>query len=171
MLIKEIEQRADELLKAAGTRRIPVPVEDVTEHFKFKVGKAPSKDFSGFVLHKDGAGLIGVNSDESPRRQRFTIAHELGHFFLHPNKDAFVDYRDNQKKRIRTLKEREADLFAASLLMPRQELNKDFAKMAKDSVFDEEQVESTVSFLANRYEVSEEAMRIRLMTLGMVANL
>jgi len=171
MRIKEIEQRADELLKAAGSGRIPVPVEDIAGHFKFRIGRAPSKDFSGFVLRKDGAGLIGINSSESPRRQRFTIAHELGHFFLHPSKEAFVDYRQNGKKQIRTLKEREADLFAASLLMPRLELNKDFTKIAKDALFDEEQVANTISFLANRYEVSEEAMRIRLMTLGMVANL
>jgi Zn-dependent peptidase ImmA (M78 family) len=170
MNIKEIEQRVGELLKEANLNHIPVPVEDIAAHFKLRIGRKPSKDFSGFVLRKDGAGLIGINSDESPRRQRFTIAHELGHFFLHPSKEAFVDYRQNAKKHPRTLKEREADLFAASLLMPRMELSKDFAKIAKDAFFDQEQIEGTITFLAHRYEVSEEAMHIRLMTLGMVAN-
>ncbi len=170
MRIAEIEQTADSLLQHVEIQRIPIPIEDVADALKIKIGRAPSKDFSGLLLRKDGAALIGINSDEHPRRQRFTIAHELGHFFLHQSNEAFVDYRRDGKKHPRTQKEREADAFAASLLMPRQTLRKDFSKIAADSFFDEEQLQSTVTFLADKYEVSEEAMRIRLMTLGMLGH-
>lgn len=171
MRVIDIEKAADTLLKHVDAQRIPVPVEEIASTLKIKIGRAPSKDFSGLLLRKDGAALIGVNSDEQPRRQRFTIAHELGHFFLHQSKEAFVDYRRDGKKHPRTQKEREADAFAAALLMPRQTLRKDFSKIAADTFFDEEQAESTVTFLADKYEVSEEAMRIRLMTLGMLTHI
>jgi len=75
---------------------------------------------------------IGYNSFESEVRQRFTLAHELGHFILHSdNKDDYL-FVDNAKVMFRTNKtsnqdyrrEREANIFAASILMP-QSLIKD----------------------------------------------
>lgn len=162
----EIEQKAEEILNESGIRAIPIPVEDVAAHFKLQIGKAASKDFSGILIRKDGVALIGINDTESPQRQRFTIAHEIGHFFLHPTKDVLVDYRSNSRGTRRTPKEKEADIFAASLLMPRQELIKDFMKVAGGVLTDEEQTKKVVSLLATRYEVSDEAMNIRLLGLG-----
>ncbi|MBU6214753.1 ImmA/IrrE family metallo-endopeptidase [Patescibacteria group bacterium] len=163
----DIERKADEILDASGLRTIPVPIEEIAEHFKMHIGRAPSNDFSGMLIRKDGAALIGVNSTEHPRRQRFTIAHEIGHFFLHPTKNVLVDYRKSSKGTHRTLKEKEADIFAASLLMPARELTRDFIKVAGGILTDEEQRKSVVSLLATKYEVSEEAMNIRLLGLGM----
>ena len=57
-------------------------------------------------------------------------------------------------------------MFAASLLMPRQELVKDFMRVAGGVLTDEEQLKSVVSLLATKYEVSDEAMNIRLLGLG-----
>jgi Zn-dependent peptidase ImmA (M78 family) len=162
----ELELKAEHILNESGLRTIPVPVEEIAKHFNLHIGKGASSNFSGLLVRKDGAALIAINSTEHPRRQRFTIAHEIGHFFLHPNKDAFVDYRSNAVGTRRTPKEREADIFAASLLMPRQELTKDFMKIAGGALIDEEQTKSVVSFLATKYEVSEEAMNIRLLGLG-----
>lgn len=162
--ISEIEKRADEVLKEAKLRKIPIAVEDIASHFKLRIGRASSDHFSGMLLRKDGTALIGVNSNEAAVRQRFTIAHELGHFFLHPNNEAFVDYRMSGVPR--TGKERDADTFAAALLMPASELAKDFSKAVGDILVDEDQMKSVVTFLAKRYEVSDDAMRIRLMNLG-----
>ena len=166
MEFKDIEQRAEEILELSGKRTIPVPVEEIAKHFNLRVGKGPSNDFSGLLLRKNGAALIGVNDTETPQRQRFTIAHELGHFFLHPSKEAFVDYRNSNIPR--TPKEREADVFAAALLMPRKEISRDFKKVTNGVAFDEESFKGVVTSLAKKYDVSDEAMRIRLMTLGTV---
>src|SRR6185312_712682 len=97
-----------------------------------------SPDFSGLLIRKDGHALIGINSSEASVRQRFTIAHELGHFVLHPQKDAFVDFRKERGAgEVRPPRERHADMFAAALLMPRKLLLKDFRRLAKDGYTDE----------------------------------
>jgi len=165
MISENIELRAEQVLNHLNIKDTPVAVEEIASRAKIKISRAPSKDFSGLLIRKDGHALIGVNSDEAPVRQRFTIAHELGHFFLHPNKDAFVDYRnnkDNNKDPLITIKERQANMFAAALLMPRKYLTLDFKNIAKGLSDDE-----TNTILAKRYEVSEDAMRFRLKNLGL----
>lgn len=165
-MILEIEKKAEEVLKDANIRSIPVPIEDVAYSLKIKISKAPSTDFSGLLIRKDGHALIGVNSNEAVVRQRFTIAHELGHFFLHPQKDTFVDYRKEIKGgEVRSPREKHADMFAAALLMPRDFLLKDFRKLAKDGFS-----ESSIGTLAKQYAVSEDAMRIRLINLSSVTS-
>ena len=54
--------------------------------------------------------------------QRFTFAHEIGHYVIHTN---VVSFRDRSlsspdSSRVRAPEEREADIFAAELLMPRK---------------------------------------------------
>lgn len=161
-MIAEIEKKAEDVLKAANVRVIPVPIEDIAYGLNIKISKAPSDDFSGLLIRKDGHALIGVNSREAPVRQRFTIAHELAHFFLHPQKDTFVDFRKEKKNgEVRSMREREADMFAAALLMPKDPLLKDFKKVARNG-FSENSIET----LARQYAVSEDAMRIRLLNLS-----
>lgn len=165
MISEKIETITEEILSSLNIRLSPVPVEEIASRIQIKISRASSEDFSGLLIRKDGHALIGVNSDEAPVRQRFTIAHELGHFFLHPQKDAFVDYRnhkDTKTDRLTTIKERQANMFAAALLMPRKNLIKDFAKLAKGLSDDE-----VSSILSKRYEVSEDAMRFRLKNLGL----
>lgn len=162
MILEKIELKAEQLLNQLEVKTIPVPVEDIAYSLKIKISRAPSSDFSGLLIRKDGHALIGVNSNEAPTRQRFTIAHELGHFFLHPLKDAFVDFRKELARgETRTPKERQADMFAAALLMPRKQLIRDVKKATKSGV-----TEEVVTSLAREYAVSEEAMRYRLMNLS-----
>ena len=164
MILEKIETKAEEVLKELGIRSFPTPIEEVAHRLKIKVSKAPSADFSGLLIRKDGHALIGINSGEAPTRQRFTIAHELGHFFLHPQKDAFVDFRKEVSRgEVRSPRERQADMFAAALLMPRQSLLKEFKRMAKEGL-----AENTIEVLAKHYAVSEDAMRIRLINLSSV---
>lgn len=100
---------------------------------------------SGFVCY--------VDSSEPSVRQRFTAAHELGHFVLH--KDLIGDsHSDNYLLRAPGLtnwQETQANKFAADLLMPR-----DLIAKAIDSGH------TTVRDLASLFQVSEIAMGIRL---------
>lgn len=164
MILEEIETRAEAILKKAGVTSLPVPVEEIAEKYQIRISRAPHKNFSGMLIRKDGRALIGVNNSEAEVRQRFTIAHELGHFFLHPNQDAFVDYRDNKNGIMRTPREKQANMFAAALLMPRKLLSKDFKAIAKNGFSDDELHE-----LARRYDVSEDAIRFRLINLNVLA--
>lgn len=163
MILEQIETRAETILKKLNIKSLPVPVEDIADKYQIRISRAPNKDFSGILIRKDGHALIGVNSEESSVRQRFTVAHELGHFFLHPNKDAFVDYRDNKEGVVRTPREKQANMFAAALLMPRQTLLKEFRALAKEGFSEDE-----LQILARKYDVSDDAMRYRLMNLNLL---
>ena len=161
MIIEKIENITEEILNKLNIKSIPVQVEEIASKLQIKISRAPSKDFSGLLIRKDGHALIGVNDNEAPVRQRFTIAHELGHFLLHPRKDTFVDYRDNKKDIMRTAVEKQANMFAAALLMPRTLLEKDFRALIKKGFG-----EAELMFLADKYQVSEDAMKFRLLNLN-----
>lgn len=93
-------------------------------------------------VRKDGAAsfYIEVSPYLSPRRRSFTIAHELGHLFLH------MGYRTNWKRWIELddaafipfgvfMQEDQASEFAAALLMPRDQLGEAIVKFTNgDSV-------------------------------------
>lgn len=162
-MFKKVELKAEETLKKLGISDVPIPVEEMAGKLQIKISRAPSSDFSGLLIRKDGRALIGVNSNEPRVRQRFTIAHELGHFILHTQKDTFVDYRDNKKEIMRTPKEWQANMFAAALLMPRVELVRNFINIAKNGFSDDE-----LKQLAERYDVSEDSMRFRLINLHLL---
>jgi len=161
---EEIEKIIEQIFKNFDVKEIPIPVEKIVEKLNIRIKRspAPSDEISGILIRKNGVALIGVNNTESHVRQRFTIAHELGHFMLHPAKDAFVDYRDNQAGVIRNSKERQANMFAASFLIPRKQITSDVRKISKGGIF-----ESEIESLAKKYDVSKEAMNYRLINLGL----
>lgn len=72
----------------------------------------------------EGDAFILINQDCGPVRKRFTLAHEFGHFFLKHGAqlDRRISFRDQP------IAEREANRFAASLLVPRPALDQWFAR-------------------------------------------
>lgn len=80
---------------------------DVHVHYVRKHG------WSGAVKSDGDTAHIWINAAEHPTRQRFTLAHELGHLLLHPTGQ--MEFRDFN---FRGPKETEANKFAAALLMP-----------------------------------------------------
>lgn len=162
MKFEKIETQAEALLSKLDIKGIPTPIEDIARALDIRISRAPSTDFSGLLIRKNGRALIGVNSSEAPVRQRFSIAHEIGHFILHPEKDAFVDFRkERNAAETRPPRERHADMFAAALLMPRKLVLRDFRRLAMDGISEE-----VIATLAKQYDVSEEAMRYRLINLS-----
>ena len=163
MTLEKIETKAQEILDILNIRSRPVPVEEIADRQKIKISRAPSKDFSGMLIRKDGHALIGINGTEAPVRQRFTVAHELGHFFLHPQDDTFVDYRKELKDNdVKSPKETEADQFAAALLMPKKFLEDDVKNLDCKIISEKE-----IKILCNMYEVSDVAMTFRLINLNL----
>ncbi|HBZ14947.1 MAG TPA: ImmA/IrrE family metallo-endopeptidase [Pantoea sp.] len=102
----------------------------------------------------DGAWIITVNSLHHIKRQRFTLAHELGHYFLHRNRALeFVDkalYRSSHMDSM----EYEANNFAGALLMPREALTEFIVKYG-----------ATAELIAEHFNVSVLAAKIRVETL------
>lgn len=83
------------------------------------------KDFSYASLEKNGDGFkIIVSSYQDEQRKRFAIAQELGHLFLHMGYKTNAEIWEKQADKVPFQekdpeKVRQANEFAAALLMPR----------------------------------------------------
>ena len=122
-----IEKQAMELLRKADAVTVPVPLERVTQYLQLETEAAAlGDDVSGLLVITGARGLIGYNSEQSRVRQRFTVAHEVGHYVLHSDKEGlFIDKqytavfkRDQNSSTGEDLREIQANQFAAALLMP-----------------------------------------------------
>lgn len=115
----------------------------------------PHYEFSGFYRRFNGQPSIEFNITEAPVRQRFTIAHELGHFAL-GHEDSPRDSGDFQSSG--DPRERQANQFAAELLMPANEVRNMFLSGVMGST----------ERLASAFGVSKAALGYRLINLGLV---
>jgi len=136
-----------EILRRFGFHSPPVDVFILARRLEIEVHLSLNADFSGSIVGsaKRGAHII-VNSSEPHVRQRFTIAHEIGHLMLHPLGLAWRDitFAGSQQ-------ETEANSFAANLLMPGFMLSPMFRTLGPD-----------IDKLSRVFLVSPSAMEIRL---------
>ena len=163
------EQRAIEVLEEAGISEAPVPVEVVAIGLGADLTYEPyDGDVSGMLLRGDDSTVIGVNSKHAKTRQRFSVAHEIGHLVMHTGKPMFVDrfVRVNWRNGDSSREESEANAFAAELLMPRDLLASEVEMvLAKREVVTPQ---ALAKRLAKVFQVSPEAMSYRLENLGIV---
>lgn len=169
---KKIEVTANKLLKSVKIRSVPVDVEEIAEFLNIRIFYEDlDEDVSGFLAVECGNATAVINKNQHPNRQRFTIAHEIGHFVLHASserdKNLFIDkkytvhHRDH-KSCLGTLKaEREANLFASVLLMPKDLIGKLLDESGLD-FFDDSETFS----LSKKLGVSEQALGFRLARLN-----
>ena len=165
------EQAALELVERFGITEAPVPVETIAEELGADVQIEPLEGGLSGVLYRDGdRKVIGVNGWHAEVRQRFTIAHELGHLQLHQD-TLFVDgllHRDTMSSRAVNTHEIEANAFAAELLMPRHILLEELRqRIPKSGIADPGRLTKQ---LAKSFEVSEQAMEFRLANLGLTTS-
>lgn len=171
--------RASELLDDVGVTSPPVPVEEIAAMLKLQVvhDSLPHDTSSVLIRQTDGRQVIGVNSRHSPTRQRFSLAHEIGHSLLHfptgPPSDGEavvsrpleVLFRDGVAGQGTSAVEIDANTFAAALLMPESLVR---ARLRRRWEQDRGQAADLISAdLADEFDVSTQAMRIRLVNLGL----
>ena len=168
---RQATAQASDLLDQQGITRVPVDVVAICNRLGVKVtGEELDDDTSGVIVIKNGRAAIGYNANHHPNRQRFSIAHELGHFLLHANEGSFfVDstftfYRDQASSEGVYTQEIAANTFAAELLMPKRVLE-DYLEDNAIDVHDP----ASVRHLAVKFKVSEQALMIRLVNLGLVS--
>ena len=78
----------------------------------FQIHEIPLEDTDGAYIRQKQIHHLFVNSAHTIHRQRFTLAHEYGHFYLdHPSDNCFPDKN--------SVHEKEANQFASAFLMPR----------------------------------------------------
>lgn len=211
---KQIEAEAQVLLEEYAEARAwrisaPVPVENIIElYLKLGFGIEDLKvllnvpDVLGAIWFKEKEIKVDILLDPTENRRllgryRFTLAHEAGHWRLHrqyyvedPNQGKLFDGRGQPafvcRSSVRPPAERQADMFAGCLLMPRDVLRAAWQQWRGNldpvavqqlpavALHAEAKGNENVALqrfcrpLAEMFEVSAEAMRIRLENLGLL---
>jgi len=144
-------------------RSIPVDLDSLASAIGLRVKYAYLTDEISGMLERNetDAFVVTINSSHVPTRQRFTLAHEIGHYILHRSLvgdglDDNMAYRSTDigkyhNTSIGPREETEANRFAAELLMPMSLVNREW-----------QSGDYTLKQMATRYGVSEAAMKIRL---------
>jgi Zn-dependent peptidase ImmA (M78 family) len=141
---------------------LPVPVDSIAvDLLGLTVDEDDALDVSGMLVPDEHQiWLNGREARQSPGRRRFTLAHELGHWVCQYT-EGRVEPRYCRAEEIgvgvgRKL-EREANMFAAHLLMPEPLVRREAAA-----------VKLNLHALARRFEVSVPAMKVRLQQLSLL---
>lgn len=154
------------LLQDNRITRPPVRVELIAKNLGVEIRREPLEDeISGALYRDQNRTIIGVNALHSPNRQRFTIAHEIGHFILHPEVRIHIDkgyriHRDSNSSKAVDRKEIEANQFAAEVLLPEPWIVRDTKKYVSDM-----ENETEIKQLAQIYKVSTQTLAFRLANL------
>ena len=164
--IQVARDHAQRILTEHTVMALPVPVEKIAKSRNIAVRFSPlDQELSGMALIKDGVAVIGVNALHHPNRQRFTIAHELGHHIMHRElidgtvhiDKGFALWRDNVAAQGTDLVEMQANAFASELLMPKQFISQ-IEGIENLDIDDEVGMKA----LAKRFRVSVTALQNRL---------
>lgn len=158
--VRNSVQPAIEVLRFLGVSVPPVQVERICDALGIQLHAHDQGDpdvIGSLKYAESGQPVITVRAADPYRRQRFTVAHELGHLLLHPHlteaqrgRSIFDEPQANRPQ------EREANRFAADLLMPPPLVEREVAKGGR-----------SVRSLADAFMVSEQAMDFQLRTLGL----
>ena len=154
------ERDAARVLASVWREGLPVDPARIARRLGIEVLEAPlPRDVSGALIKEAGEDpRILLNQNDSPNRQRFTCAHEIGHFVRrgdNPEVYEYIDRRDSLSGQGLLPDEMYANAFAAALLMPAE----DVRRLHREKLTDLE--------LAIRFGVSREAMQYRLTSLGL----
>lgn len=130
----------------------PVRITAITDEYNIKVYNSEmDSNISGAIIKEGDNYVIYVNDKHHANRQRFTIAHEIAHYILH--KDRIGDnLTDNAmyRSKLSNSFERQANILASEILMP--------VNFVLQFIKENKSIEE----MADLFQVSEEAMRIRI---------
>ena len=168
---KEIQGISENLLRKYSFGYEPIDIIKLANSIGFSVYHlANAASFDGvIVVNKTGkpiddtikeSKIIGFKSEIEKNQNRFIIAHELGHFYLHSekSKDPLFIYKYHEKNSNSDIEsEAEADFFAANLLVPEDGLKSFMSKYkeTKDNLF-------AINEASLYYQVSIECIKKRL---------
>ncbi len=158
----QIERKAKEILSQHGLFSLPIDPVKLAHELGVTVNNAKFADDSlaAMIAKRGESTRILVEQSDPPYRKRFSIAHELGHHFLHLMEDGeIIDKRGDMFREREPmsgpilearLREIHANWFAAAVLMPEEFVRAEWSK------------DPNVAQLARKFNVSEEAMGYRL---------
>lgn len=160
----QLEQKAQQILSFFSSLDYSTPIIKIARYEGFQVKETDmskvEKGISGAINLKEKT--IFVNKSDSYNRKRFTIAHELAHYFLdHDIGEGEILYRN--KPGSDPQQESEANNFAAILLLPANKIKQSIQEFQIDL-----KNESQIKELAKLFQVSLKTLKIRLSKLGYI---
>lgn len=157
---------ANQVLRAYWDNSVPIDPIAISNKAGIKVFETEFTEKLSGIIWKNPENKkveIYVNKKHSKKRQRFTIAHELGHFFADDSFDGEISDDENLMKYRKENSENEDEIsanhFASQLLMPKHAID----YMIKNKIA------TTIEELAERFNVSLSAMNFRLIALGYIS--
>lgn len=147
---------------------LPVDPEKAARELGALVVHQPvDSELSGMLLRREDQVVIGLNPSVDKPRQRFALAHLVGHLHLHRRRELILDtvarYSHGNLPSMPTDREEvEANRFAAALLAPENIVR----RMAAEADF--RTAAQLVDLLAPRFGLTKTAMAYRLMSLGII---
>jgi hypothetical protein len=120
------ESKANQVLATSGMNQLPIDPFHIADMNEIQVGEKEFDGISGCFLNAGGVfAILHTNRINNTGFIRFTVAHELGHYFLPGHIDAILEeggmHTSEMSFSSRNWMEKEADRFAAELLMPRSQ--------------------------------------------------
>ena len=175
MSIRFARHQAEKLIQELKIEGPRVDVEAVAEALGLPVYYDDLGDpsVSGLLVSDGEDTAIFIKHDDASVRKRFSIAHEIGHHVLghqfedgqvHVDRGHIITPRDSRSSTGEDPREVEANQFAAALLMPQSLIRARAVALSKGSALRDDHVVQ----LAKEFEVSQQAMTIRLTTLGLL---
>jgi Zn-dependent peptidase ImmA (M78 family) len=151
----QIAEKAESLRRDAGVAGVfPVPVEEIARSIGYQPLSFDGEDDLAGAIQYDTKRIF-VNRAHAVVRQRFTMAHEIGHAVLHEREGKnIVDFRKTMLSSDRN--EMEANRFAACLLMPEAQFRSAFVSRGGD-----------MKRVATLFGVSEDAAVYRAKNLAL----
>lgn len=118
----------------------------ICRNLGIEIVEAPIKA-DAYLECESGNSYIILKESLNDKRKKFTIAHELGHFYIpwHSELMFGCNIKEMDFKNDYAPREKEANLFAAELLMPTEEFKANFSGRINYA---------TVSAMANLFDVS-----------------
>lgn len=174
MTIQSVRAAASRLLRECGVKTIPVDVYAIAYRLGIPITEAKLGSVSALLVMPGGrAPRIVVNSSHPITRRRFSIAHEIGHAVLghqftpgehiHVDHGTFVMQRGKAAATGLDPIEREANAFAAALLMPPELVRKELDKTDGSFV-----TEDDIERMANDFGVSVQALQFHMQNLKLI---
>ena len=158
-------RQAERLLRDEGLLSLPVDLEELAQRREIVVKPMPNSDdgVSGMLVrHGNTFGILYSTRVDNEGFRRFSIAHELGHYFIDGHLDQIGSSHASRAGFVSSDRyEREADFFAAGLLMPEA--------LVRDVMSQEQEGLAAVKAVQRQAQASLTAAAIRYVNLTEIA--
>lgn len=174
-----IDRTPEQIIELLEIKSIPVDIKTlIRNNLDIKIDEKlewNKLSLDGCVRIENEYPSIWLNNSLSEVRQNFVLAHELGHIVndILPNSEKYQDpiednYDTLYRNEITNSMERRANDFAVRFLMPSSFIHQEARKLSESEDFEEINLETVIKRLANRFRVSYDAMKWRLVNLGCI---